>query len=76
MQDATAELSLSAVRLHEFLDRVNALTAEQQGNIQGVLESARVVIDNLKDLSGDVKRYPSGVIFGSPPGPVTPGRGK
>ncbi len=76
VQNATAELSQSAVRLHEFLDRVNALTAEQQGNIQSVLESARVVIDNLRDLSGEAKRYPSAVIFGSPPGPVVPARGK
>ncbi len=76
VQNATAELSQSAVRLHAVLDRVNALTAEQQANIQGVLESARVVMDNLKDLSADVKRYPSGAIFGGPPGAVEPGRGK
>ena len=54
------------------LGRVNALVAGQQANIEGIVEDTRGVLENLRELSGEAKRYPAGMIFGQPPAKVTP----
>ena len=61
------ELHSAAKRLNDVLGRVEQLTASQQANVEGILESARGLVDNLKELTGETRRYPSGVLFGPPP---------
>ena len=34
------------------------------------IDNLRQISDNLRDLTEDAKRYPSGVIFGAPPRPL------
>lgn len=71
--NASAEdLRLAASRLQSLLTRVNALVAGQQGNIEGILEDSRRLMENLRELSGEARRYPSGVLFGQPPDKVRP----
>jgi len=66
-RETVAELRSAAKRLNSVLGRVEQLTASQQSNVEGILESARGLVDNLKELTGEAKRYPSGLIFGPPP---------
>jgi paraquat-inducible protein B len=66
------DLRLAASRLHSLLARVNALVAGQQGNIEGIVEDTRRLVENLRELSGEARRYPSGVLFGQPPDKVRP----
>ena len=66
-RETVAELRSAAKRLNAVLGRVEQLTAAQQANVEGILDSARGLVDNLKELTGEAKRYPSGVLFGPPP---------
>lgn len=61
------ELHSAAARLNQVMGRVQNLTAAQQANVEGILDSARQLIENLRELTGEAKRYPSGMIFGAPP---------
>lgn len=66
-RETVAELKSAAQRLNGVLGRVEQLTASQQTNVEGILDSARALVDNLQELTGEAKRYPSGLLFGSPP---------
>jgi len=66
-RETVAELKSAAKRLNAVLGRVEQLTASQQANVEGILDSARGLVDNLKELTGEAKRYPSGMLFGPPP---------
>ncbi|MDR3641421.1 MAG: MlaD family protein [Humidesulfovibrio sp.] len=66
-RETVAELRSAAKRLNAVLGRVEQLTASQQDNVAGILDSARGLVENLKELTGEAKRYPSGVLFGPPP---------
>jgi paraquat-inducible protein B len=66
-RETVTELKSAAKRLNAVLGRVEQLTASQQANVEGILDSARGLVDNLKELTGEAKRYPSGVLFGPPP---------
>ncbi|GAB7024307.1 MlaD family protein [Salidesulfovibrio brasiliensis] len=73
VNDASVEVKASVLKLHAVLNRLNMIAAGQQGTIRAILEDARTLMENLKELSGDAKRYPSGVIFGAPPAKTSPG---
>jgi paraquat-inducible protein B len=66
-RETVGELKSAATRLNAVLGRVESLTASQQGNVEAVLDNARQLIENLRELTGEAKRYPSGVLFGPPP---------
>lgn len=66
-RETVSELKSAATRLNAVLGRVESLTASQQGNVESVLDNARQLIENLRELTGEAKRYPSGVLFGPPP---------
>jgi hypothetical protein len=66
-RETVGELKSAARRLNAVLGRVESLTASQQGNVESVLDNARQLIENLRELTGEAKRYPSGVLFGPPP---------
>ncbi len=62
-----SELKGAAKRLNAVLGRVEDLTASQQANVESILDNARQLIENLRELTGDAKRYPAGVLFGPAP---------
>ena len=64
---ASRELKAAAVELNDVLTRVNTVVSGEQDNVRAILDNARVLLENLRELSGDAKRYPAGLIFGSPP---------
>ncbi|MDO9082983.1 MAG: mammalian cell entry protein, partial [Humidesulfovibrio sp.] len=66
-RETVGELKSAAVRLNAVLGRVEHLTASQQANVESVLDNARQLIENLRELTGEAKRYPSGMLFGPPP---------
>lgn len=66
-RETVAELRTAAARLNQVMGRVQSLTAAQQANVEGILDSARQLIENLRELTGEAKRNPSGMIFGAPP---------
>jgi ABC-type transporter Mla subunit MlaD len=66
-RETVAELRAAATKLNAVLGRVELLTTSQQANVEGILDSARGLVDNLKELAGEAKRYPSGVLFGPAP---------
>lgn len=69
---SAGDMRAAASRLHDLLGRVNALVAGQQTNIEDIVEDTRRLMENLRELSNEAKRYPSGMIFGDPPAKVNP----
>lgn len=70
---ASEDLRGAVRKMDMVLSRTNGLVAGQQGNIESILRDARLLLQNLKELSEDAKRYPSNVLFGQPPRKVQPG---
>lgn len=69
---ASADLTAALTKVHALTNRLNSVVASEEANIHAILEDTREVMQNIKELSGDAKRYPSGVFFGKPPSKATP----
>jgi ABC-type transporter Mla subunit MlaD len=54
-------------RMGGTLRRVDRTLAEDNGSIDEALDNLRVVTQDLRDLVGQVKRYPSSALFGEAP---------
>jgi paraquat-inducible protein B len=74
--EASGELRAAAAKLNAVLGRVNSLVAGEQATVESILENTRLLLENLRELSGEARRYPSGVLFGQPPGKASPARGE
>ena len=72
--EASVEAKAAAAKLNTTISRVNGLIAAQQINIQTILENTRILMENLKEISGEARRNPSGVLFGAPPRKTEPER--
>jgi ABC-type transporter Mla subunit MlaD len=59
--DATLE------RIGATLRRVDRTLAENGGSMDEALDNLRVVTQDLRDLTGQVKRYPASALFGEAP---------
>ena len=70
--NASQDLTASVKKVHSLINRLNAVVASEEANVHTILEDTREVMENLKELSGDAKRYPSGVFFGKPPSKANP----
>lgn len=71
--NAILEFEAATARFHDAMARINNLVADQQLTIREILESVRVMAQNLREFSEEAKRNPSGVLFGEPPQRVLPG---
>lgn len=69
---ASRDMAAAVSKIHALANRLNALTASEEANLHAILEDTREILENLKDISRDAKRYPSGVIFGGPPTQAKP----
>jgi len=69
---ASADLPETVARLNRTLRRADGLIANQQENIQAIVENLRLISQNLADLTARAKEYPSGVLFGAPPAQGAP----
>ncbi len=69
---ASQEVRQSAAKLNAVAARVDDVVAGQQLNLQAVMENLRLLLENLREISDEARRYPSGVLFGQPPGKAQP----
>ena len=69
---ASADLAAAVTKVHVLVNRLNGTVAAQESNIQAIIEDTREVMQNVKEITGEAKRYPSGVIFGNPPSQTNP----
>jgi paraquat-inducible protein B len=68
--DAAVEpLPETLTRVRQIVRQVDDLVGNQRPNIERTLENVGVTSQNIKDLSENAKRDPSGVLFGKPPPP-------
>ncbi len=56
-------------RLQRALKRIDELVAHEQFDIETILENVRLITDDVRELSTNVKRNPSQLLFGEPPKP-------
>ncbi|MGE4423295.1 MAG: MlaD family protein [Pseudodesulfovibrio sp.] len=64
---ASADLANAVTKVHALVNRLNGVAASQEANVRSIIENTRDVMQNVKELTDEAKRYPSGVIFGNPP---------
>jgi len=69
---ASSDLTAAVSKVHALVNRLNSVVASEEANIHSILEDTREVMENIKEISGDAKRYPSGVFFGTPPSKPSP----
>jgi ABC-type transporter Mla subunit MlaD len=55
------------VHLDETADRLNGLIGDNQYDARVIVQDLRDTAENLRTLSGTLKRYPAGVLIGGPP---------
>jgi len=74
--EASVELSAAVAKVHNLTNRVNGIMASEEANLHAIMQDTREVMENLRELTGDAKRYPSGILFGQPPSKATPTPGQ
>jgi ABC-type transporter Mla subunit MlaD len=63
-------LASSIAHMERTLARLDRILGGGESDLATTIENLRQISDNLRDLTEDAKRYPSGIIFGAPPRPV------
>lgn len=63
----SGDIDRIAKKLDLSLQRIDALLADNQYDIRGVVQDLRVAANNLRTLSENVKRYPPGALISGPP---------
>ena len=67
---ADPKLASSVAHMERTLSRLDRIFGNGEGDLSTTIENLRQISDNLRDLTEDAKRYPSGIIFGAPPRPL------
>ena len=63
-------LAASITHMERTLARLDRIFGGGESDLATTIDNLRQISDNLRDLTEDAKRYPSGVIFGAPPRPL------
>ncbi|WP_319542800.1 MlaD family protein [uncultured Pseudodesulfovibrio sp.] len=72
ISQASADLTAAVSKVHALVNRLNGVVASEEANIHAIIGDTREVMQNVKEITGDAKRYPSGMIFGTPPSKPNP----
>jgi paraquat-inducible protein B len=64
---ASTDLTAAVSKVHALVNRLNGVVASETSNVHSILEDTREVMQNIKELTGTAKRYPSDLLFGAPP---------
>jgi hypothetical protein len=51
--------------------RIDRTVAAREAELPVILDNLRQATDNLRDLSEDLRRYPSNALLGEPPRPLS-----
>jgi ABC-type transporter Mla subunit MlaD len=65
--DAAAKLPALVATLQATIQRANNGTADLQTDLAPVLRDARAAVQNLRDTTESLRRYPASVLLGGPP---------
>jgi phospholipid/cholesterol/gamma-HCH transport system substrate-binding protein len=63
----TNDTTESAAHLRRILQRLDNLISEEQPDIETAVENIRRISENLMEITENAKKYPSQVLFGTPP---------
>jgi hypothetical protein len=63
-------LAASIAHMQRTLARLDRIIGGGESDLSTTLENMRQISDNLRDLTENAKRYPSGVLLGEPPPPA------
>ncbi len=63
-------LASAIAHMQRTLARLDRIIGGGESDLSATLENMRQISDNLRDLTENAKRYPSGVLLGEPPPPA------
>jgi phospholipid/cholesterol/gamma-HCH transport system substrate-binding protein len=64
---ASKEFPKTVAGVNTSLSELNRFSSSQQQKIERILENIRQTTENLQELTGTAKKYPSWLLFGNPP---------
>jgi ABC-type transporter Mla subunit MlaD len=68
------KLAQSITHLERTLARLDRIFGTGEADLGATFQNLRQITDNLRDLTEEAKRYPSGLLFGAPPRRVEPAK--
>ena len=76
LKTSTDNLPATIEQMRKLLRDANAMIGSQRDEVQSLIQQGRQTFENLNDLTGEAKRNPSSLIFGSPPPKTNPEKKK
>lgn len=70
------KLPETVAEIRKAIRRIDNMISSQQYDIEVMIENLRLISSNIRELTENIKRYPSEIIFGKPPAPSKPGGGE
>lgn len=67
LQKAPKQLHQSLENISKATGKLNAILARNNYDISTTMENLRVVTEDMKEITGNAKKYPSLIFFGDPP---------
>jgi phospholipid/cholesterol/gamma-HCH transport system substrate-binding protein/paraquat-inducible protein B len=61
------ELEHTITHIDETIERLNSLMGDNQYDVRVIVRDLRKTVENLRELSATIKRYPAGALIGGPP---------
>jgi phospholipid/cholesterol/gamma-HCH transport system substrate-binding protein len=69
LDSASADLPETSAQVRQTLQRLNRLISGQQQDIEKTVENLRSISENMKEFTDSSIKYPSQMLFGTPPPP-------
>jgi phospholipid/cholesterol/gamma-HCH transport system substrate-binding protein/paraquat-inducible protein B len=70
LDSISADLPETSAQARETVQRLNRLIVSQQRDIEQTVENLRAISENMKEITGESRRYPAQILFGAPPPPA------
>ncbi|MEM7181883.1 MAG: hypothetical protein AAF518_13280, partial [Spirochaetota bacterium] len=68
LQTAPKQLKATLDNITKATGKLNTILARNNYDITTTMENLRVVTEDMKEITGNAKKYPSLIFFGDPPG--------
>lgn len=72
MGNASNQVRAASEKFHTVMNRVNELVAHQQVNFEEIMNGIRLLVEDMREITAEAKRYPAGMLFGEPPAQTDP----